>query len=123
MTKTEALLVLALLALFAIWAGVSRVSRLLESLLKAQLSMWESEREHRRARQKRTHERLRETEEKECRINACPLCSGDRLYHGRACVYCLGYGEARRSEEADKRFREWASEVRQKWTAHFGMPY
>jgi hypothetical protein len=122
MTKSEVLLLL-LFALFALWAGLSRVAGLLESLLKAQMSMWESERDRQRATEKLADERVRESQERERRINACPLCYGERLYYGRACVYCLGYGEARRSEEADRRFKEWASEVRQKWTARFGMPY
>jgi len=119
MTMTEVLLFLVLFALLALWAGLSRVAGLLES----QMTMWESERDRQRAAEKRAAERVRESQERERRINACPLCCGERLYYGRACVYCLGYGEARRSEEADRRFKEWASEVRQKWTAHFGMPY
>ena len=123
MTKTELLLLLVLVALLALWASLSRLAGLLESFLKAQVSMHQSERERRQREEKRAQERDRENQEGERRINVCPLCCGEKLYYGRACVYCLGYGEARRTEEADGRFKEWASEVRQKWTSHFGMPY
>jgi len=123
MTKTEVLLVLVLFALVALWSSLSRVASLLEAWLKAQAAARQSEQERQLQDERRAHDLAQERQARERHINACPLCNGERVYYGRACVYCLGYGEARRSDEAEKRFTDWTSEVRRKWASLFGMPF
>ena len=122
MRTSDVLLVLILFALLALWAHVSRLAGLVEKLLQTQASQLKNQFAEGEQR-KRIQKRERDSRARVQWINACPLCVGQKVYYGRACVYCLGYGEARRSPEAESRFREWASEVRQKWTREFGMPY
>ena len=119
---TELALLLILVLLLAIWVSTTRVAGLLQSVLNAQMEALENAQRDRKAAQRKFDREVRR-QEVERLINACPLCKGARSYYGSACIYCLGYGEAKRTEEADARFQKWADEVRQRWTLHFGMPY
>ena len=58
--------------------------------------------------------RQEQLKEAERFVLACPLCNGERIFYG-TCIYCFGYGEAHRSEEAERRFWRWAAEVRERW--------
>jgi hypothetical protein len=122
MTVIDGILIATVFLSAGIVVTISRLNRLLESL-QAIAQQQQADREHRRKLDRRTRQRERDQQERELRLNKCPLCEGKRSYYRLSCVYCLGYGEARRSEDADRRFAEWSGEVRQQWMTHFGMPF
>jgi len=100
--------ILAAIGLF-ILAGVDSRIAALHALLERAISDVKEERSA-RAREAAETERDRRARDE------CLLCAGAGRYYGGACVYCLGYGQARRTVEADARLCEFAAQVRSGWS-------